>query len=438
MGIAVLVAFGAFAFLLARSSGVQSMAERALALDSVDQAIAHADVAYALAGDSLILAVDVERSSSDTEALAQAVEASRQRLGELQLAVAGLDSGEQAAVGRYTGATFAMLDTLMAGDLAGAKAAATGAVAEAFSVATQALADQRQIQLDAVETAKEWAGVAATAAAVAVGLVIPLALLAGYRAMARRQLRRTEEEARRAADEDALRTKDQFLAHVSHELRTPLTGISGFAHVLEEGSLYDPVTGLELVNLIINEAGELNRMVDDLLVASRLDAGALAIDIESVDLLSVVDAVVPSFERYGARIEVNARSLDVLVDPARLRHLLRSLLANAVSHGEAPVRIEVSQVDDKVEVAVIDSGDGVDPEMEALLFERFVHKGDEPLLIGSVGLGLAVARDLARRMGGDIRYVPIEGETRFVLELMASPDLDGLRSDDEALTGGGP
>ncbi|MDF1597292.1 MAG: HAMP domain-containing sensor histidine kinase [Acidimicrobiia bacterium] len=437
LGIAALVValLAAFAFLMSRSVGASAVAERSLTLDAVDQALAHAEVAHVLVGDALLLAVDVTAGIADADSAAVALDAARQRLGSLEAAAIGLGADERSAVGRFTGAAFAMLDTLDSGNLAGAKAAATAEVTGAHDTAMSALADRRAVELDAIAAVGDQAGAVATAAAFLVALGIPLALLGGYRMLARRQLRKSAADAWQAAGEDAFRAKDEFLSHVSHELRTPLTGISGFAHVLEEGSLFDPVTGLELVNLIIGQAAELSRMVDDLLVASRLDSNSLSIEIEALDLSSEISAVIPAFERYGSSIPVYCPNLRVLADPLRLRHLLRSLLANATNHGEPPLHVRVTPAGETVEIAVIDNGNGVSPEMEPKLFERFVHKGDQPLLVGSVGLGLAVARDLARRMGGDIRYERGE-DTRFVLELLKAPDLTALQPDDEALTGG--
>ncbi|NNC39531.1 MAG: HAMP domain-containing histidine kinase [Acidimicrobiia bacterium] len=430
----IVVVFGVFAFVMARSAGVSAIAERAFTLDAVDQALAHADVAHVLVGDTLLLAVDETAGLADADSVASALDAARQRLGSLEASAANLGADERSDIGRFAGAAFSMLDTLESGNLAGAKAAAEAEVATAYRTAAAALAERRGVEIDAIAATSDLAGALATGAAFVVALAIPIGLLIGYRLLARRQLRKAEAAAWMTADEDALKAKDEFLSHVSHELRTPLTGITGFAQVLEEGSLFDPVTGLELINLIIGQADELNRMVDDLLAASRLDSDALSIEVEAVDLAPAINAVVPSFERYGTSIEVSCPDIKALADPLRLRHLLRSLLANATNHGAPPLHIRVSSSGDAVEIAVIDQGDGVSSEMESRLFERFVHKGDEPLLVGSVGLGLAVARDLARRMGGGIKYERDE-ETRFILELLKAPDLDSLRPDDEALTG---
>lgn len=434
MSAIVALAVGLFGFLLARSAGVSTVVERSLTLDAISQTRADVDAANLLSGNAILLSVDVAAGIADAESVVLVLDAARQRLGALETSGAELDADLRSAIGRYTGSAFAMLDTLESDNLAGAKAAAEGEVASAHQAVSAALARVHQTEIEAISDAGAWAGLVAMVSAFIVMLAVPIVLLSGYRAMARRQLSKARQEAWNAADEGLFQAKDDFLAHVSHELRTPLTGITGFAQVLEDGSLFDPVTGLELVNLIIGQAGELNRMVDDLLVASRLDTGSLSIEVESVDLRTAINEVVPAFERYGAAIPVHCPELSALADPLRLRHVLRGLLANATNHGTPPLEIRVTEAGDSIEIAVIDHGNGVSPEMEPKLFERFVHEGDQPLLVGSVGLGLSVARALARRMGGEIRYERGD-QTRFVLELLAAPDLGSLRSDDAAFTG---
>ncbi len=433
----IVVLFGAFAFLLARSSAVSTVSERSLMLNAVDRAIADADAAHLLAGQSLLLAVDATAGLAQEEDVVRAIANARLRLASLEVIATELESTESGAVGRFVGTSAAFLDTLEAANLAGAKAVAQSQMSTAHETVIDVLSDRRASEVEGITMAADEAGVAATASAFVVSLAIPLVLLLGYRLLARRQLRRAEATARKDAEDDAYRAKDQFLAHVSHELRTPLTGISGFAHVLEEGSLFDPVTGLELVNLIINQAGELNRMVDDLLAASRLDTGSLSIDIEAVDVVAAINGVVPTFERFGASIPVQGPQLSALADPLRLKHLLTSLLANAITHGAPPLVVSVVPSGEMIEISVVDHGEGVPSELESVLFERFVHQGDRPLLVGSVGLGLAIARDLARRMGGNIRYERTASETRFVLELLAAPDVDKEQFDDHMALGGG-
>ncbi len=131
----------------------------------------------------------------------------------------------------------------------------------------------------------------------------------------------------------------------------------------------------------------------------------------------VLDELLPSFNRFGTPVEVACPTTAIMADPIRLRQVLRNLVANARNHGGPTVRIEGTLSEEVLSLAVIDDGDGVAPELRPRLFKRFIHLADEPLLVGSVGLGLYIARVLAAGMGGDLRYERRDGESHFILEL---------------------
>jgi signal transduction histidine kinase len=104
-------------------------------------------------------------------------------------------------------------------------------------------------------------------------------------------------------------------------------------------------------------------------------------------------------------------------DRLRLRQVLRNLLSNALKHGEPPIALTGRVERNRYVLAVTDCGPGVPPELEARLFQRFIHQGRDPLLTGSVGLGLSIARLLVRRMGGNLAYRRSDGLTTFLVEL---------------------
>jgi signal transduction histidine kinase len=108
--------------------------------------------------------------------------------------------------------------------------------------------------------------------------------------------------------------------------------------------------------------------------------------------------------RGGAQVEVDLPTIPVWADPLRARQLLRNLVSNAIRHGGDRVMVTGSVSDDRLSVAVMDDGPGVPDEMVPRLFTRFVHDGEQALTVGSVGLGLAVVRELATAMGGDVGY----------------------------------
>jgi signal transduction histidine kinase len=179
----------------------------------------------------------------------------------------------------------------------------------------------------------------------------------------------------------------------------------------------------ELLQVIITQAGELERMVEDLLATARMNAGVLSYQLQTVHLenelaqvISALDRSLESGRGLGA-IPVDLESAPVLADPIRIRQVLRNLIANAQKHGGRNIKVKGQVVGDHYELSVVDDGPGVPDHLLSAMFTRFMHSGDTPLVAGSVGLGLHIARSLANGMGGDIEYRRRNGLTNFVLIL---------------------
>ncbi len=229
--------------------------------------------------------------------------------------------------------------------------------------------------------------------------------------------------ARKAAEVDALARmnaeKDQFIAGISHELRTPLTSIRGFADLVAAGGLSDGEAA-EYVEFIRHEAYAMSAIVEDLLVAARLEAGRISIVPRALDLRAMVDEVAGSIPGVGIQIE-NLVPPDAvaLADEMRCRQVLRNLLGNAVRHGGGRTWVECDLVDERVYVHVCDDGQGVDPTLRESIFEAYVSRPNDGLRPESVGLGLTVSRQLARLMGGDVEYQRTD-HSRFTLALPRS------------------
>ncbi len=209
--------------------------------------------------------------------------------------------------------------------------------------------------------------------------------------------------AARLGETDARRRS--FLADVSHELRTPLTVIEG--HI--EGVL-DGVYPADEKHLapVLEETRSLERLVDDLRTLSRADAGALTLAREPTDIEDLVadaiNAARPSADVAGVTLdrEIATGLPSLSIDPVRIRGVLGNLLANAIRHTPAGGRVMVTvrAGDDRrgVEVAVTDTGPGIDPGLLPHVFDRFAKgRGSR----GS-GLGLAIARDVVEAHGGSI------------------------------------
>jgi signal transduction histidine kinase len=270
-----------------------------------------------------------------------------------------------------------------------------------------------------ISSTEDVAGRTAWVTQLAVTLAIPGAAMGFYWWWVRRRMRERERdmESRLEAERALNRAKDEFVAGLSHELRTPLTSIYGFSEVLVETGMIDASTSMDLLGLINHEAAELSRMVEDLLTAARLDAGALTVQLEEVDLATEVEAVVAPFRRTGLDLTVECPQAVVTADPLRLRQIIRNLVSNAQRHGGPNVALVAACHGDHITISVFDDGPGVSSEIEERLFHRFVNSGRRALLAGSVGLGLAVAQELAVGMGTTIEYGRRNGLTFFSVDL---------------------
>ena len=270
-------------------------------------------------------------------------------------------------------------------------------------------------------------GMLGTVAGFLVAVLIPAAVILLYRALVRRQARQAMLESRLEAEQTLSSAREEFIANASHELRTPLTSISGLAMVLEEDpSIATDPTLSEMVGLIVGEAADLRRMVEDMLTTARLDVGALSFEFEDIDAPRILSEVVESMRTISANVIVSCEEGVVRGDPTRLRQILRNLLSNAHKYGGPNVSVQ-GRVEDRTYVwEVIDDGDGVPEGIENELFERFVHRGKDTSTRGSVGLGLSIVRSLADAMGGHVSYRRQSGSTVFSIRMPLSESVDAM------------
>ncbi len=281
------------------------------------------------------------------------------------------------------------------------------------------LQDLRDGRVQDVLAAAEGVGRFADAVRFLVIVVIPIMVMVASRRTMRRQRERDELEARLVQQTEINASKDRFVANLSHELRTPLTAIYGFGTALAESGFSDRDEATELTDHIISQTAELNRMVDDLITAGKLEARDIPYEIDDVDLGTEIEYVIERFRRSGANISVEVDVAQARADRIRLRQVLQNLVSNACKHGGDHVEIVCFELGNQVALWVVDDGDGVPEEIEGRLFRRYLHAGDMPLLEGSVGLGLAIARALAEGMGGSLDYKRLDDLTCFELKLPA-------------------
>src|SRR5690606_4466601 len=240
-------------------------------------------------------------------------------------------------------------------------------------------------------------------------------------------------EAERAAEE-AHSIKNDFVAMVSHELRTPLTSIAGFADTLITGWKDLPEGEVdEFLSYIHKQALYLGDLVEDVLVIPRLEAGRLRFRPELFDLGKIVREVTDLLVATdSSRDVVVSMPTGVMVDadPKRVQQVVRNLLENARKYGGEQVLVEGFGYGDHYVIVGADNGPGVPDVASERIFEHFeqLSKGDARSSSG-IGLGLPIARRLARAMGGDVWYerrFPTGSRFCFSLPLSAGEkDADG-------------
>jgi PAS domain S-box-containing protein len=239
------------------------------------------------------------------------------------------------------------------------------------------------------------------------------------------------------SDEHALeQIRQDLVATVSHELRTPLAAIYGSAMTLnrEDIELQDDLR-TRLLNVIVDESARLTSIVNDLLLASRLDAGRLDVRIESCDARALGESVVQAARTHlpaGVSVELEPVADDlppVAADEGQLRQVLDNLLDNAVKYSPAggDVRLGVERANGNVRFSVADGGLGIPTPEQERIFEKF-YRLDPDMTggIGGTGLGLYIARELVRRVGGRIWVEPNEGQgSVFHVEIPAAAPARG-------------
>jgi PAS domain S-box-containing protein len=237
-------------------------------------------------------------------------------------------------------------------------------------------------------------------------------------------------EAREAA-EAANRAKSDFLAAMSHELRTPLNAIGGYTELIEM-EIRGPISDEQRRDLarIRSSQQHLLGLIGGVLDLSRIESGRVHYDVENVAVAPVLDAVeglvAPQAASKDQSLDVGPCDprLVVIADREKLRQILLNLLSNAVRHTPAGSVITLTaerRNAETVEIRVCDNGPGIPADMQASVFEPFVQLDRSLTKVKEgVGLGLAISRDLARGMGGDLAVVPTaEPGTCFSLVLPA-------------------
>lgn len=373
-----------------------------------------------------------DASAVDAEDLKFAMDQVEGAVAELEhLYDIGASHDSYAALARFRAQVERAVGALTAGEIAETKQIVTTDLESTYIDLSNSLQVEQDFIQAAIEDNSE-AGRALNGWVVFVlTLAVPGSAVAVYFVIARRQVKSVRERTRLEleAQRQISSAKDEFIAGLSHELRTPLTSIYGFAEILTDGDVQGAEATQETAQIIANEAAEMTRMVDDLLAASRLDSTGVEIEMAATPLQEVVEAAITPFERAGMTVNRKPTPAVAVTDAARLRHAVINLLSNAARHGGPNVGVEVVPGDNWVDIEVWDDGPGVPKEQEERLFKRFVHAGTEPMLTGSIGLGLAVASRLVNLMDGKLQYQRFSGRTYFTITIPVGEMSSGADDD---------
>ena len=232
-------------------------------------------------------------------------------------------------------------------------------------------------------------------------------------------------EAARAEIEAASRMKDEFLGTISHELRTPLNAVLGWLHLIRTGKLDEgtEARGFESIERNVRLQAQLTA---DLLDVSKALTGRLRIDLRPVSLTSVISEAVAQVTTAATakdvmlRVSSSDQPLIVRGDPNRLRQVIWHLLANAIKFTPRGGAIDVLVESDGVAtIRVRDTGPGIDRDFLPHIFERFTQADSSPTrMIGGLGVGLSLVRELVERHGGEIRAANRDGGgAEFIVQL---------------------
>ena len=413
------------ALIFSNSMAARGVADDARILHQAESTLGATQIAMKALSQAVLLAEDEVLGVADTMTTTAAITEAADTLSGLSESSHALlvELGDDPDFDRLVGAALStggeVVGLLSEGRVEEAGGYLAGPAKEALEELRDATNIHRGEALEAVDSTSKLISRVGNLPAFLVAFLIPGLAIVSYRRIARGQLRLAEVQldSRLESERHLVRAKDEFVANISHELRTPLTSIYGFSELLIEQGLVDPELALELVGMINAESAELHRMVEDLLTSARHEAGTIALKMGPIDLASTIGPELAKLDHTTKSVETDFLARGAWADEARVRHIVRNLLSNAYRYGGNTIRLVCDAQGDHAAITVADDGSGVEPAKVVRLFTRYVHDGTDPLMVGSVGLGLSVVRILAEAMGGDANYRREDGWSGFTVRL---------------------
>ena len=245
----------------------------------------------------------------------------------------------------------------------------------------------------------------------------------------------------RSSRHAAERMRTDFVANASHELRTPLAAIKGFLETLEDPKAgKDDATRARFLKIMYDEADRMQRLIEDLMSLSRIEAEKFELPSDKIDISHLVNEARDFFINNRGKKEKDIRVTlptdipRIYGDQAQLAQVLNNLLSNAFKYGKrgAPVRIDVApnRAGTMLCLSISDEGDGIAPEHIPRLTERFyrVDKGRSKS-IGGTGLGLAIVKHISERHGGRMEITSEVGKGTTVSVLLPIASKTPTRAD---------
>jgi signal transduction histidine kinase len=205
--------------------------------------------------------------------------------------------------------------------------------------------------------------------------------------------------------EEVAQMKTDFVSVVSHELRTPLTSIIGSLDTVARPELAPEAEAAKnLLNTARRQAGRLQRQIEDLLIVSRIDRNAVPIQLEAVPIATFLKEVTSAVAIAALTIEVDPEDAAVLADPDHLNRIFLNLLENASKYAPgSAVEVIARARGDRVDISIVDHGEGVPVDQRDRIFERFTQlEGSATRTRGGTGLGLNIVRGLVEAMKGNV------------------------------------